>query len=941
MRQIPCVKQFICLLATVFNFFLGAEAQSGSSVAGKVIDSKTNAPLSGVTITVNGLNKSVVTDVEGRYSIPLPVGKYSVNVASVGYQEKQISDVEISEGQPLELNITMEQQVKEMTSIVITASARRESVSSVLAMQKNNAAISDGISVEFIRKTPDRNIGEVLKRVSGTSIQEDKFVVVRGLSDRYNLALINGAILPSTEPDRRAFSFDIIPSNLIDNILINKTASPDLPGDFSGGLVQIMTKDIPFSNFMSVSAGVGYNSLSTGNAFNIGIQESTDYLGFDNGRREFPDRFPSRNQYLSYNNDPTLDRRLQSSRLMRNNYGSRFQGNALPSFNFQFNWGGRKDLKNGATLGSVLALVYRNSQNIQENQRRGYESLTLTNYSFDYTDSLYSFTSNIGVLANLAYKKGNNKIVWKNILNRVFDNSQLSRSGPNFDNLQYFQTNGSITNIKSLISSQLEGEHVMGKRNDRFRWNLNYALTAQEQPDYRVLPYSKSLDQVNDKAVPYSVVLRETYRFWSDLMDNAFGANVNYSLPLTFGTQRQLLKVGLLGQYKIRDFNTRIFRYEQASGQFNPQLLTLPPQRIFNDGNIYENGFVLGEITNNTDNYDANSGLYAGYAMIDGRIGERLRAVYGIRLERFDFTVNTADFSGQKVDVDREYLDILPSLNLTYNLTSKTNLRFSASRTTSRPEFREVANFSYFDFIRNVQIQGNPSLERSQNTNLDLRWETYPHAGEVLSVSLFAKHFSKPIEQTIVPGSAANSLRFSFENPSSSRTYGVEMEVRKNLSFLGEQEWLQQLYINFNGALMQSEVSFAENANFWDPNRPLQGQSPWLVNAGLQYATVNNKVTFSGLFNRVGHRIAYVGEQVFPDIYENGRSLLDFQAAVKVMKNKGEVKFNMSDLLNQRSVFYQNVSLEDKTSYDRNSDRVQFGYLYGRTFTLNFTYNFR
>jgi TonB-dependent receptor len=941
------VKHLSFFLILVVAATTSIFSQKAGVLAGKIVDEKTNTILPGVSIILNPGGKGRTSDLEGRYVFNLPEGTYKLNFASVGYKPKAVSDIVIKSGETVELNIVMEQEVKEMASVVVTASSpRRESVASVLALQKNNASISDGISIEAIRKSPDKNIGEVLKRVSGTSIQDDKFVVIRGLSDRYNVALINGAILPSTEPDKRAFSFDIVPSNLIDNLLINKTASPDMPGDFSGGVVQILTKDIPFKSFMGASVGVGYNSISTGKSFNIGLLENTDYLGFDNGIRAFPGKFPSRNKYLSYNADANSDRRILASRLMRNNYGNRYNGNALPSFNFQYNWGGRKDFNNGATLGSVLALVYRNSQSIQYNERRDYQTpdkteVTPNNLFFNYNDTTYSFNTNIGLLANVAYKKGNNKIVFKNIVNRLFESSNLFRSGYNYDNIQYINTNGSVAVIKSLISSQLEGEHLVSKKNDRFKWNVNYALTARNQPDYRVLPYAKSLDELENKGVPFRVVLRDTYRFWSDLMENAFGGNLNYTLPLNFGNQKQLFKTGVLAQYKIRDFKTRIFRYEPASSTLNPELTALPPRSVFNDGNIYEQGFVLNEITNNTDKYDANSGLYAGYAMIDGHIGEKLRAVYGVRVESFNFTVKTANFSGEKVNVERNYLDILPSLNLTYSLTKESNLRFSASRTVSRPEFREVANFAYYDFVRNAQLKGNIDLERSQNTNLDLRFETYPKAGEVISASVFYKHFKTPIEQTVVNGSTPGNLILSYTNPDAAKTYGVEVEVRKNLDFIGSSAWLENLVFNVNAAYMKSKVDFNENSNPFDPNRPLQGQSPWLINAGLQYAVPGNNLSFSALVNRIGHRIAYVGFQGYPDIYENGRTQLDFQTALKVIKGKGEVKLSFSDLLNQRAIFYQNVDLNDKTSYNKSTDRVQYNFLYGRNISVGFAYNFK
>ena len=939
------MKQKIILLLFFVPAVLVTWAQGEGIIAGKIVDAKNSVAVAGATVTLqNGVART--SDVEGRFQVSLPAGTYSVTVSAVGYAAKTITDVAVKASGVAELNVLLEPKVGEMTAVVVTASARRESVASVLSLQKNNASISDGISSEAIKKSPDKNIGEVLKRVSGTSIQDDKFVVVRGLSDRYNTALINGALLPSTEPDRRAFSFDIVPSSMIDNILINKTASPDLPGDFSGGLIQIQTKDIPFKSFLTLSASSGYNSISTGKPFRIGQLRNTDYLGFDDGTRLLPQNFPGRNRYLSYNSDASPQRRLAASRLMRNNYGNRYTGTALPSFNFQLTWGDRKVLNNGGTIGSVVALTYRNAQTLQHNIRRDYQTpdgiqATPGNLFFDYRDTAYSFSTNIGLLANVAYKKGSSKIVFKNLLNRMFDISNLHRSGYNYDNRQYVNVTGTVPVIKSLVSSQLEGEHVVSSRNDRLKWNVNYALTARNQPDYRVLPYAKNLDELNDKDKDFKVVLRDTYRFWSDLFENAFGGQLNYTLPLTFWGQKQQVKGGLLAQYKIRDFSTRIFRYEQASATLNPALPSMPARTIFNDGNIYDQGFVLGEITYNTDRYNATSGLYAAYAMVDGRLGERWRTVYGVRVEQFGFHVNTADFSGQKVTVDRSYLDVLPSLNLTYELTNKSNLRFSASRTVSRPEFREAANFAYYDFVRNAQLKGNTNIERSRNTNLDFRFENYPAPGEVLSASVFYKHFNKPIEQVVVNGSTPSNLILSYTNPNAARTVGVEVELRKSLGFISAAPWMEQLYFNVNAALLQSRVDFTESSNAFDEKRALQGQSPWLLNAGLQYTLPEDRISFSALVNRIGPRIAAVGFQGYPDIYENGRTVVDLQAAVKVLKSKGELKLNLSDLLNQRALFYQNVNTGDAKSYSAATDRIQYNYEYGRTVSIGFTYNFR
>ncbi|MGV3658371.1 MAG: carboxypeptidase-like regulatory domain-containing protein, partial [Chitinophagaceae bacterium] len=510
------MKRIILLLLFWLPVSYIANAQKSGIIAGKIIDARNNALLPGVTVIIGKSSSGKTSDVEGRFQLAMPAGNYSLTFSAVGYKTKSVTDIIVKEGAVEELNVVLEPQVGEMAAVVVTASARRESVASVLSLQRNNASISDGISSEAIKKSPDKNIGEVLKRVSGTSIQDDKFVVVRGLNDRYNTALINGAILPSTEPDRRAFSFDIVPSSMIDNILINKTASPNLPGDFSGGLIQIQTKDIPFKSFLSISVGAGYNSISTGKEFKIGQLNNTDYLGYDDGTRMMPQKFPGRNRYLSYNADATPERRLAASRLMRNNYGERYHGNALPSFNFQLTWGDRKNLKNGGTIGSVVALTYRNAQNISHNIRRDYQtpddaSAAPGNLFFDYRDTAYTFSTNMGLLANFAYKKGVNKIVLKNIANRTFDISNLHRSGYNYDNRQFVNVTGTVPVIKSLVSSQLEGDHVLGEKNSRLNWNINYSLTARSQPDYRVLPYAKNIDELNDKSASFKVVLRDTY----------------------------------------------------------------------------------------------------------------------------------------------------------------------------------------------------------------------------------------------------------------------------------------------------------------------------------------------------------------------------------------------------------------------------------------------
>ncbi len=928
------MKQFFtaCLAFCLSVLYTSAAFAADGRVVGKIIDQQTNEALIGVTIIVEGTGKGAVTDVEGRFNLSLEPGSYSLLFQYVGYQKKILSDVTVKPSGVLELKVALQTASQNMKEVVVTASVKKETINALLSMQKNNASISDGISAESIRKSPDRSTSQVLKRVSGTSIQDNKFVVVRGLTDRYNAATINNAILPSSEPDRKAFSFDIVPSSLIDNILIYKTANPDLPGDFAGGVVQVMTKDIPNHSFLDISASIGANTISTGKDFNPGYAGAYDFFGFDDGNRALPDGFPSTSKFRR----ASIEQQVSYARKLPNHYGDRYDGDAWPSQNYQVNWGYKKSLKNKGTFGSILSLTYQNSQNIVHGERRDYEGQGLDFLAFDYKDTSHKFSTNLGALANFAYKKGGTKIAFKNLFNRLFENNNLLRTG--FRDNQYVEANGTETVIKTLFSSQLEGQHRVGK-DAKLSWNLNYALTMRDQPDYHYLSYEKDSSLRTDPKVPMEAVIKDTYRLFSNLEENAFGGNVNYQVPFNWIGQKQTFKAGLLKQYKTRDFSARIFRYARGVNFNNTALLSLSPKRIFRDENIGREGFVLEEITNNTDKYDAWSDLNAGYLMLDNRLGESFRLVWGVRLESFNYEVNTADFSGEKVKVNNEYFDVLPSLNLTYHLSNKTNLRLSGSRTVTRPEFREVANFSYYDFVRNAIIKGNPELERSQNTNVDLRYEIYPNAGEVFSASVFLKHFSKPIEQVVPLGAPASNLILTFANPNSAKSYGIEMEVRKNLGFLSQAGWLENFVVFANAAYIKSTVDLSGSSfGVADPDRPMQGQSPYLINAGLQYNSPDTRWSLNALYNRVGQRIAAVGfGKEYPDIYENGRNILDFQISRKILHNKGQLKLNIGDILGQKAIFYQNMN--DRRTYQEGTDKMQYTFRYGTNFSLGLSLN--
>jgi hypothetical protein len=727
---------------------------------------------------------------------------------------------------------------KVLSEVTVKSAGQRITEASIVRSIRNSNVVSDGLSVEFIKKTPDRTVGDALKRVSGVTIQNDKFVLVRGLADRYNSAMLNKTLLPSTEPDRRAFSFDIIPTSLIDNIIIAKSASANLPGDWSGGLVQVSTKEVS-NNFFNISLGSGWGSVSSLKDFKL-VQAT-----------EFPSTFPSTYRFRI---SPNIERRAFTKLIgspTTEGFTSPLNTNGALSF-------GYKKGKFNALLSSTI----RNSFNLNYIERTDYQSST--ELAYDYKDTLYSKRFQANGLLNLTYL-GENRYSWKTLVSYQTDDSYMNRVGENYDNVQNVLSNSSNHIRNFVLNSQLDGKIKT------WDFNVGYNFIFREQPDYRVNPITKSLG-VNE---PYATAWRDTYRFWSIMDENGMNGNINKD----FGK----IKVG--GGYlkKIRGFNARVFRYTAVD--------------------------MLDEITNNTDRYTADFDLGNGYVMYDGEWG-KWKLNSGLRTEYNIFRVNTSDFSGIQINVDREYLDLLPSLNLSYN-EEKSKYRFSMSKTLARPEFREVANFAYYDFVRNAQLLGNSNLKKSDIYNVDLKWEYYPSNKESIFISAFGKNFVNPIEQIVADGSVPSNLLLTYTNPKQATIYGVELEIRKKIN-----GWFD---FYTNTSVMNSQV----NAN--GIRRQLQGQSNYVINSGINIHKKNETLNIS--YNRVGDRISAVGFQGYSDIFENARDVIDIVFLHKL--KKGELKFAVADILAQPSVYYQKLQTKRNLIKTNNEQTISL--------TLNLT----
>ncbi|MGY4385511.1 TonB-dependent receptor [Pedobacter sp. UYP24] len=922
-------------IITLLFVIIGAVsfAQTGR-ISGKVSDKKSGETLIGVTVRVKGTTKGIATDVDGKYSLPgLLAGKYILVFQYVGYNTKEISDVEVAAGKSTAFDIVLDEAGGEnLNEVVIQGSFKKESVNALYAQQKNSAVISDGVSSESIKRSPDRNTSDVLKRVSGATVQDNKFVVIRGLSDRYNTALLDGASLPSTEPNRKAFSFDIVPSNLVDNIIISKTATPDLPGDFTGGAIQIITKDIPEQNFISFGIGAGYNTASTFKDFKSGARNATDYFAFDNGDKALAANFPSRNKIIGGTLTPeqgiTAIRSLSSDWNVYNN-------TALPTQNYQFTLGRVKDLKDNKRFGALFSVTYRNAQSINNDVIRDY-------VNYDYHDNIYKFSTNLGALANFAYTYGKSKITFKNIYNRTYDDQYLNRYGYNTDRNRDIKFYAFDLMQKALIKSTIEGTHPLGVNNSKINWSLSYANVLNDQPDQKKISYQR--DPTNKGNADYVYVAqtdninKENSRLFSKLNEDDFSGGLNYTLPVKMFKQTSTFKAGLNSIYRTRTFDARFIGLQANQSAPNANEINKRPlSSLYAKDAINSGAYFLNDISLDADSYKAHSLTNAGYLMLDNKLGEKSRLVWGVRVEQFNVVLD-AKVPTPQTSVNDNYVDVLPSANYTYSLTPKINLRASYYRTLARPEFRELSSASIYDYELLALQQGSPNLKEAKIDNADIRFEFYPQAGQIISVSGFYKKFHNAIESFNSDGGSSRII--TFINSDKVDVYGVELEFRKTLDFISETEFLKKTTFYTNLSLIKSNVETKNTGiNLIDTKRPMVGQAPYIINAGLQHSFLNDKLSFNALYNTVGRRLNVAGGALFPAIWEAPRNVVDLQLAVKVIKNKGELKFNAGDILNNRITQYYDNDKDKK--YDRSKgDATISSYKPGSNYSLSFSYNF-
>jgi hypothetical protein len=932
------------------------QAQTGS-IEGVVTDKNRSEALPGVTITIDGTTTGTSADIEGHFLIPnVKPGKYRLKVSYISYNPEIIEDVRVEAGKSVQLSIGLTENTVALKEVTVTGLKKTDTDVSMLNVTRMSPLVSIAISGQQILRSQDRDASEVIRRLPGTTIIDDRFIVVRGLSQRYNAVWLNNAATPSSEADAKAFSFDVIPASMIDNMIIVKSPAPELPADFSGGFVKITTTNLPEKNSFFVSYGTGIGQGTTFNSLSQYQKSGTDWLGFDNGFRALPARMPSHlNDYESATN-PEIQNRITDLGREMNKTWAPVSGKAYADQRASFGFSRR--FKAGAqSFGNITAITYSNTNNHDEISNNSYSIYDFKNdkpsYVDQFIDNQYTNSVKTGLVHNWSwYPASGQKIEFRNLFNQIGMNRVTERGGREwYNDGRYIKSTELRYLNRSIYSGQLAGEHSFDEGNTKIDWVAGFSFSNKNEPDLRRYRYIRSDEDTTQYFLLFNdnADLSSESQMWFRLNEKVFSFSVNFIRQLDLSGFKPELRAGVYIENKTREFTARNFGYSKAGPTSDFDRTTLPVDEIFVDENInLTDGIRLSEVTSLSDSYNASNKQISGYIAVKVPVSSKISLYTGLRAEK-----NLQALSSYRqgttipVNVAQDSLNLFPSANLSINLSKKNTLRAAYGLSVNRPEFRELAPFYFVDFDLNAGVYGNPSISQAYIHNFDLRFEHYPSQNETFNIGLFYKHFRNPVEMVIMGNSPT---QYSFKNELSAYSYGIESDVRKSLGFISGAE---NFSVILNAALIKSRVQFNEGELHRD--RPLQGQSPYMVNAGIFYYNENNGLMVTILYNIIGKRIVAVGRpspntwEDIPNIYEMPRNALDLAVSKKISE-KFEIKMALKDILNEAVILNQrirtSVDMAEVTGgtvnmvkdFDRN--QTTKSYNPGRYFSITITYKF-
>lgn len=957
------MKKICFLLSLCLSFAAASFAQKGT-VRGNVIDKETGETLIGVGIIVKGSYTGTTTDLDGAFSLQLEPGTYTFEVSFISYQKQEITNVEVIAGQTKVLpDIALAIMSTELAEAVVVAEAERSSESSLIAMKKRSAKILDGISASSMKATGDGNAVEAARRVTGVSVEDGKYVYVRGLGDRYSKTMLNSVDIPGLDPDRNSLQMDIFPTTLIDNITVSKSFTADLPADFTGGLLNVETKDFPEEKTLGISFSTAYNPQTHLNPDFLSYEGgATDFLGFDDGTRDLPagaDR-----DIIPTPTNPGFTQEQVNQFVRRFNPTlAAEQTTSLLDYSLGLNFGNQKQLpgyeEKKRTLGYLFSLSYKNEYQffddvtIAEYQRfidpEAYEMRYATIQEGAYGERQHL----LGTLGGLAYKTVRSKIR----LNLMHLQSGVSKAGKfsidndgeavgqsgyfaSSDNLEYFQ--------RSLSNVLLNGTHVSTDQRWETDWRASATLSSASDPDIRKTAFTETPVDTSFIAGAGG----NPARIWRSLSEINATARIDVSRKYTLFARNAKLQFGSMNTYRIRDYEILFFDIQFFSNQNWPNP---DPSVVLDPENLYPNTpnsiyYQSGNNNPNPNEYSSNNNNLAFYIANEFMPMEKLRATIGLRSEYFlqnhtgrDQRFASGDsVNGRNLDNERvlDSFDFFPSLNLTYSVTENQNIRFSASQTIARPSFKELSFAQILDPISNRIFNGSlfnfsnwdGNLVETRIINIDLRWELFMNSNQMISFSAFYKNFDKPIEIVRIP-EQQTSTEFQPRNVGDGQLAGLEFEFRKRLNFISPR--LHAFALNGNITLVDSRIdmtltefnsrkTYEKVGETIENTRPMAGQSPVVINAGLTYNHPENGVNAGVFYNVKGETLYIVGAGLFPDIYTEPFHSLNVSLSKSFGKNdRTTVDFRVANLLNDRiETFYQSFRADNQIFNSINPNRT-------------------
>ncbi len=938
----------IFIIVLLFSLILKTFSQETGVIRGQVFDKSTGEALIGALVVVQGTKIGSLTDFDGNYSIEIAPGVYNLDVSFFSYETTIIEGVEVLINKVNIVDTQLGEGSVPLDEVVISAKENYKSENSLIVYKKNATGIIDGISSDEMSKFGDGNAASALKRVTGLTVESGKYVYVRGLSGRYTVTTLNGASFPALDPDEKnSVQMDLFPSNIIDNIVVSKTFLPDMPGDATGGHVDIRTADFPdrftfqFSNSISYNpqANLNENFLSTG-------KEKYDWLGIDGGSRNIPpyaqsviDGMKERGTEIIIFNPVAGSYGYTESEL--NAFTNAFNTNVYPitkksflNHSHKLSFGNQIQLKKERALGYIVALSYIHDFDYFDDGASGlYKHETLDDDQV-VIDRLGEEETKLAGLLNLNYKINNNhKISLKTFRNQAGVNYSRYRIGTyNWESEGVYIQDRAMGFIGRTVNlAQLQGKHsfdVSLPKQMIVNWTASYASMDQSEPDARFFTNQFT----NPDSEDFDEMTTAEFKFRTNTTPIRIYNNINeYNIDTKFDAELPLKKVkikfGAGYVDKLRESDQIKLELADAASapydgnfELDGNLVQFIENNVINDDGTQEGVYYRMDIQNNAlSSFEATNSIISGFGMFDLNISHKIKLLAGVRFERSDiyaFNKGNEALSGGFVKND-----FLPSVNLILKPTDNMNIRLAGSQTVSRPAFEEIAPISIYKYKYGYRINGNPDLKRSLNQNVDIRWEYFLKRGEMIAVSGFYKNIIDAIESTLDPGSV--NYEIIYFNSDKASLYGVELEARKEI--------IKNLSAGVNFTFIKSSVALKEDElDYRDfKTRPMTGQAPYVINAHMSYNNQNLGLKTNLAFNTSGEKLFLLTTGYTPYIYEMPRPDLNFNIE-KELGRGFSAEFSIDNILDSE---YQAVH------HGTTGDKFFLRFSKGRTYGISIKYS--